>query len=281
MKNLIRICILIIVAAVYSCDDPYKDETFAVYDMQPISSYLSTRPDDFSEWIKVMKYADMYNAVNQATAKLTLFAPTNQAMEAFYQEKKVSSVEELGKVYVRQLVQYHLVNDTITLEEFSKGGELEDKTLSNDILEVTFNADDSSEGGFNAMYMNGEAHVKELAIHTSNGFVYVLDDVMRPMVESVYQKALMIELKEKGIHADTEMPINVYYKNEIVGEFRADIIVKGEIIIELKAVQHLLPIHETQLVNYLTATNIDHGLLINFGGERIEIKRKFREYKHL
>ena len=136
MKNLIRICILIIVAAVYSCDDPYKDETFAVYDMQPISSYLSTRPDDFSEWIKVMKYADMYNAVNQATAKLTLFAPTNQAMEAFYQEKKVSSVEELGKVYVRQLVQYHLVNDTITLEEFSKGGELEDKTLSNDILEV-------------------------------------------------------------------------------------------------------------------------------------------------
>lgn len=68
MKNLIRICILIIVAAVYSCDDPYKDETFAVYDMQPISSYLSTRPDDFSEWIKVMKYADMYNAVNQATA---------------------------------------------------------------------------------------------------------------------------------------------------------------------------------------------------------------------
>ena len=188
MKNLIRICILIIVAAVYSCDDPYKDETFAVYNMQPISSYLSTRPDDFSEWIKVMKYADMYNAVNQATAKLTLFAPTNRAMEAFYQEKKVSSVEELGKVYVRQLVQYHLVNDTITLEEFSKGGELEDKTLSNDILEVTFNADDASEGGFNSMYMNGEAHVKELAIHTSNGFVYVLDDVMRPMVESVYQK---------------------------------------------------------------------------------------------
>ena len=93
-------------------------------------------------------------------------------------------------------------------------------------------------------------------------------------LENVYQKALMIELKEKGIHADTETPINVYYKNEIVGEFRADIIV------ELKAVQHLLPIHETQLVNYLTATNTDHGLLINFGGERIEIKRKFREYKH-
>lgn len=96
-------------------------------------------------------------------------------------------------------------------------------------------------------------------------------------LENVYQKALIIELKEKGIHADTETPINVYYKNEIVGEFRADIIVEGKIIIELKAVQHLLPIHETQLVNYLTATNTDHGLLINFGGERIEIKNENSE----
>lgn len=76
-------------------------------------------------------------------------------------------------------------------------------------------------------------------IHLAAGFL-----------ENVYQKALIIELKEKSIHADTETPINVYYKNEIVGEFRADIIVEGEIIIELKAVQHLLPIHETQLVNY-------------------------------
>ena len=105
-------------------------------------------------------------------------------------------------------------------------------------------------------------------IHLSAGFL-----------ESVYQKALLIELQEKGIHAETETPINVYYKNKIVGEFRADIIVEGEIIIELKSVQHLLPIHEAQLVNYLTATHKDHGLLINFGGERIEIKRKFREYK--
>lgn len=105
-------------------------------------------------------------------------------------------------------------------------------------------------------------------IHLSAGFL-----------ESVYQKALLIELQEKGIHAETETPINVYYKNQIVGEFRAEIIAEGEIIIELKSVQHLLPIHEAQLVNYLTATHKDHGLLINFGGERIEIKRKFREYK--
>lgn len=106
-------------------------------------------------------------------------------------------------------------------------------------------------------------------IHLTAGFL-----------ESVYQKALMIELQEKGIHAEAEKPIDVYYKDKIVGDFRADIIAEGIIIIELKAVQQLMPIHETQLVNYLTATHIDHGLLINFGSERIQIKRKFREYKH-
>lgn len=98
-------------------------------------------------------------------------------------------------------------------------------------------------------------------------------------LESVYQKALMIELKENGIHAETEIPINVYYKNEVIGEFRADILVEESVIIELKAVQNLNRMHEAQLVNYLTATNIDNGLLINFGGEQLEIKRKYRQYR--
>ena len=106
-------------------------------------------------------------------------------------------------------------------------------------------------------------------IHLAAGFL-----------ENVYRNALMIELREMGIRAETEIPINVYYKNEIVGEYRADIIVERKIIIELKAILRLLPVHEAQLVNYLTSTNTDHGLLINFGGERVEIKRKFRKYSH-
>ena len=98
-------------------------------------------------------------------------------------------------------------------------------------------------------------------------------------LESVYQKALLIELSKNGISATTEVPIVVYYDDYVVGEFRADLVVEDKIIIELKAVHNLLPIHETQLVNYLTATKIDCGLLINFGGDRVEIKRKYRIYK--
>ena len=98
-------------------------------------------------------------------------------------------------------------------------------------------------------------------------------------LESVYQNALLIELEENGLSAEKEVPINVYYNNVIVGEFRADIVVENVVVIELKAAQHLMPIHEAQLVNYLTATNIEHGLLINFGSDKIEIKRKYKTFK--
>ncbi len=98
-------------------------------------------------------------------------------------------------------------------------------------------------------------------------------------LETVYQKALLIELSKQNIQAEAEVPVDVYYDDSVVGEYRADIVVEKKIILEIKAIQHLLPVHEAQLVNYLTATKIDCGLLINFGGERLEIKRKYRTYK--
>ncbi len=97
-------------------------------------------------------------------------------------------------------------------------------------------------------------------------------------LESVYQNALMAELYSQGLKAESECGLAVKYKGHVVGEFRADIVVDGRLIIELKAVNTILPIHEMQLVNYLTATGIDNGLLINFGSERLEVKRKFRTF---
>ena len=96
-------------------------------------------------------------------------------------------------------------------------------------------------------------------------------------LESIYKKALLIELRENGLSAEEEYPITVFYNNIVVGEFRADIIVNNEVIIELKAVQNLHPIHEAQLVNYLTATNIDNGLLINYGSDKLEIKNRIEK----
>lgn len=95
-------------------------------------------------------------------------------------------------------------------------------------------------------------------------------------LESVYRNALIKELVKNGIVANREVELAVMYDGEVVGKFFADIIVDGRLILELKAVSKLELCHELQLVNYLKATGIDTGLLINFGSSRAEIKRKFR-----
>lgn len=92
-------------------------------------------------------------------------------------------------------------------------------------------------------------------------------------LEKVYEKALIIELLVRGLRAESQVPINVSYKNEVVGEYFADIVVEGQVIIELKAVDQLQKIHEAQLLNYLKATGYKMGLLINFTHPKAEIKR--------
>jgi GxxExxY protein len=95
-------------------------------------------------------------------------------------------------------------------------------------------------------------------------------------VESVYENALCVELSAAQLDYERQKSLKVLYKQKIVGEFVTDILVNQALIIELKAVQTLLPIHEVQLVNYLTATGIEEGLLLNFGAESLQFKKKFR-----
>ncbi|PYK33746.1 MAG: GxxExxY protein [Verrucomicrobia bacterium] len=95
-------------------------------------------------------------------------------------------------------------------------------------------------------------------------------------LESVYQNALIWELRKAGLRSEAEKPIRVHYDGQLVGAFTADVLVDDAVIVELKAIQTLAKAHEVQLVNYLVATVIDEGLLVNFGAERLEYKRKFR-----
>ena len=95
-------------------------------------------------------------------------------------------------------------------------------------------------------------------------------------LESVYQTALIWELRKAGIKAEAERPISVRYDGQVVGAFTADLFVSDSVIVELKASQSLAKAYEVQLMNYLTATGFDEGLLLNFGAERLEFKKKFR-----
>jgi GxxExxY protein len=92
-------------------------------------------------------------------------------------------------------------------------------------------------------------------------------------LENVYQNALYYELKKNQLSVVAQKPIEVFYQNQLVGNYKADLIVDNTIILELKATECLVEEHELQLINYLKATGIEIGLLLNFG-KKPEIHRK-------
>lgn len=180
MKKYKYLLFVIPIIAIIACDDPYKDSPFQIYDVNPVSTYLSEQ-EGFSEWVTVLKYSDMYNALNQADIDFTAFVPSNLAVEAFYEKMGVDSIQQLGKEYARSMVLYHTVLDTINLEEFIN---LDYTTnLSGDKLSIQV---DPLVAG--KALLDGNARVVEMAIPVSNGLIYVLDDVMKPLVETVYDR---------------------------------------------------------------------------------------------
>jgi GxxExxY protein len=92
-------------------------------------------------------------------------------------------------------------------------------------------------------------------------------------LESVYEKALLIALREKGLAAQGQVPLQVRFRNQVVGDFYADVVVEGLVLVELKAVKALASEHVAQVLNYLRGTNIAVGLLVNFGTPKLEIRR--------
>ena len=95
-------------------------------------------------------------------------------------------------------------------------------------------------------------------------------------LESVYQNALMLRLQKAGLTAKGQYPLSVYFEDEIVGQFCVDVLVEDRLVLELKSISALASAHEVQLVNYLTATGIEVGLLLNFGTKSLQVKRKSR-----
>lgn len=114
---------------------------------------------------------------------------------------------------------------------------------------------------------------EELTKKIIHCFFTVYNQLGYGFLESVYKKAMLIEERKQGLLVETEVPICVYYDEQIVGEFSADQIVESVVIVEFKAARTMLPEHEAQLLNYLNSTNCEVGLLFNFGPQA-QFKRK-------
>ena len=101
----------------------------------------------------------------------------------------------------------------------------------------------------------------------------VIKELGSGFLESVYEKALLVALRQKGLIAVSQIKLQVKFRGVIVGDFYADILVEDKVLLELKAVRQILPEHKAQTINYLKATGIEVGLLINFGNSKLEYFR--------
>ena len=120
---------------------------------------------------------------------------------------------------------------------------------------------------------------KELTDKIIRAFYKVYNTLGYGFLEKVYENALIIELENNGINVEAQKPISVLYENRVVGEYFADLCVDGTVIIELKAADTLSKVHETQLINYLKATGIEVGLLLNFGRKPEFVRKVFSTTK--
>jgi GxxExxY protein len=128
--------------------------------------------------------------------------------------------------------------------------------------------------------MNNEYLHQDLTSKIIECFYRVYNTPGYGFLEKVYENALKIELEKSGLIVERQKPIKVYYGSEVVGEYFADLLVNDQVIIELKAAETIYEEHEYQLLNYLKATTIEVGLLLNFG-KKPEIKEKFLQINNL
>ncbi len=117
---------------------------------------------------------------------------------------------------------------------------------------------------------------EELTRETLAACFDVARELGHGFLESVYEHALTIALQERGLKVEAQVPLRVSFRGQPVGEFYADLLVERRVLVELKAVAALLPEHQAQLINYLKATDLEVGLLVNFGSPRVQYKRLHR-----
>jgi len=131
-------------------------------------------------------------------------------------------------------------------------------------------ADDAEKSGFSQIE---KYKYKELTDKIIKAFYCVYNELGFGFLENVYQNSLYFELLNRGLRVDQQKNIDVYYQTQLVGKYKADLLVDDLVILELKAVDYLTNEHELQLINYLKATDKEIGLLLNFG-IKPEIRRK-------
>ena len=207
---------------VFACEDPFMGTTFTAYEDLPMSLYLDSRPDDFSQWVAMLKYTDLYNTLNLNTS-YTAFTPTNAAIDDYLESKGVGSVEELDKDETYDLVLYHIIHGIVLTQSQFTTGTIERATALGDKLSVSFRA-----GGI--VYINNVSKISEPNITVTNGIIHAIDNVLIPISATIYDRMLedeysimreaiditgldsvLTKVQEKVLNASGDSVINRFY----------------------------------------------------------------------
>lgn len=169
---------------VVSCDDPYEDSMYVNDDNLPPLALTMEADTAAGEWVEVLKYADLYSALNYAVDAFTVLLPTNEALQQFYAAKGVTSIQELGKEYARDLVFTHTIQDSLKVDDIIKKTEL--VNLANEELFVNIDTTDAGSFQFTNPALTSIVSVVESELPAYNGYIYRVDGVLDPLNESVY-----------------------------------------------------------------------------------------------
>ena len=164
--------------------DPFKNEVYSTTLMSPISSFLEEQ-EGYGEYVKMLRYANMFNALNQSSSgtSFTAFVPKDEAMREFYRRRGVDSLEQLSREYAKAFVLYHTVKDSILPESFVQKKSVQN--LSGDVINIVIDPQHAGQA-----ILNNEGRVVEMGLSAYNGKVYVLSSAMTPLVETVYDRVV-------------------------------------------------------------------------------------------
>lgn len=199
--------ILIVIAAlITSCTDPFLDTQFIEKTNANLelsnAEFLKKHPERYASWIELLKYANLYNALNDASSNSTVFAPNNEAVAKFLEWQGVLSVEELSKEYARSVAQIHILKGILKDNDFIQhvdAGSVPIQTLFETYLSTSYGfknldlddefLDDVVLEDSLSIYLNNQAKVSNLgrADTTGNGRIYTLENVIRPLTETIIE----------------------------------------------------------------------------------------------
>lgn len=204
MKKLLFSILLLV--TVLACDDPFLDSTYIdpteLENEMSCATVLDNHAEEFSLWIELLKYADYYNALNDAATTATVFCPTNQAMHEFLAWAGVETVSQLDEQYAKAVAQVHIIASDVTDETLlsyaEKGTSIPQQTIFGSYLTLGYgysitDVDDAERDGkiFNtdSIYFNNQARLQKFtAVKTANGELFTMGSVIRPLSETMIDK---------------------------------------------------------------------------------------------